>query len=200
MLGKVPVSRCCNNYSVLSDADLILLLKKEDHKAYKTLFDRYYRELYFFSMKYLKSKEQAQDSVQDIFYFLWDGRDTVDETKSLRAFLYTILRNRILNGIRRNKKEILTAFPDEESACGYAMEGTDNSEHEQKLAKNIISIIKRLSKRQQDIFVRKVLDDRNNKQVANELSISENTVKVHYQRSLKKIKATLQQLLADNVK
>lgn len=197
MLGKAQVNRRCSDYSVLSDADLILLLKKEDHKAYKTLFDRYYRELYFFSMKYLKSKAQAQDSVQDIFFFLWDGRDTLDETKSLRALLYTILRNRILNGIRKNKKEILTAFPDEGDACGYSMEGTDNSENEQKLTKNIISIIKRLSKRQQDIFVRKVFNNRNNKQVANELSISENTVKVHYQRSLKKIKATLQ-LLTDS--
>lgn len=197
MLGKVPVSRRCNDYSVLSDADLILLLKKEDHKAYKTLFDRYYRELYFFSVKYLKSKAQAQDSVQDIFYFLWDGRDTLDEAKSLRAFLYTILRNRILNGIRKNKKEILTAFPDDDSACGYSMDEADSSQNEQKLTKSINYIIRSLSKRQQDIFVRKVFDDRNNKQVANELSISENTVKVHYQRSLKKIKATLKQLLAD---
>ncbi len=173
--------------------ELVLALKSSDHDALKKLYDQFYLDLYYFALKYLRNKALAEDAVQDTFIVIWDERFRVDANKSIRAFLFTILKNQILNIIRKYKKEILTAFENQISVPvpTYPDEESMNQGKGLKITEVIMKVVERLPERQKEIFIKKVLDGNKNNQVANDLAISENTVKVHYQRSLKTIKAYL---------
>jgi RNA polymerase sigma-70 factor (family 1) len=173
-----------------SDEMLMELVQSGDRNAYNILFRRYYKDLYAFAYRYFRSKPHAEDAVQDIFVMLWEKRNRFDEKKSLRGFLYTSLKNHILNTIRKKNRELLDAFEEETAAINDSDEIQETSP-DSDLIRQIFKGIHSLSDRKQEIFCRKVLDGCNNEQVASQLSISTNTVKVHYNRSLKILRAYL---------
>ena len=51
-------------------------------------------------MRFLKSREYAEDIFQDAFAVVWQGRRFINPDASFSAYLYTIVRNRILNQLR----------------------------------------------------------------------------------------------------
>jgi RNA polymerase sigma-70 factor (ECF subfamily) len=173
-----------------SDEKLMSMMQLGDRTAYEILFRRYYMDLYAYAYRYFQSKHHAEDAVHDIFVMLWEKRNRFDENKSLRGFLYTSLKNYILNTIRKKNRELLDAFETELVQNDDTVE-TSEPVHNPDLIKQIFNGIQSLTERKREIFYKKVLDGSNNEQVANELSISINTVKVHYNRSLKIIRAYL---------
>ena len=91
----------------LNDPELAIKIKKGDHKAFKEFFDRYNAFLLNYLMKRGTAKEAAKDLVQQAFVMIWEKRDEIDETKSLRAFLFRIAYTRMLNLFRDHSKFVL---------------------------------------------------------------------------------------------
>ena len=48
-------------------------------------------------------EEEAKDLVQDLFFYIWDHADSLLIKTSLKAYLFTSLRNRCLNALRDRK-------------------------------------------------------------------------------------------------
>ncbi len=74
-------------------------------EAFKTLFNRYYKKLYHFSLGLLKSREDAEEMVHDVFVKVWENRTNLKEALSFNAYLLTIARNRIYNQLRQKQYE-----------------------------------------------------------------------------------------------
>lgn len=87
------------------EADLIVSLREGDMKAFSELFDRYAKRLYHFAIGYLKSVEESEEIVQDVFLKIWNNREEISLLKSFEAYLFTIAKNGILNTIRKSKSE-----------------------------------------------------------------------------------------------
>lgn len=88
-----------------SEAKFILTLRAGDVKAFSELFDRYGKRLYFFAKGYLKSEEDAEEIVQEVFMKIWNNREELTAERSFEAYLFTIAKNGILNTIRKSKSE-----------------------------------------------------------------------------------------------
>jgi RNA polymerase sigma-70 factor (ECF subfamily) len=87
------------------DADLIFALKEGSQKAFNQIFDRYAKRLYHFAIGYLKSVEESEEIVQEVFLKIWNNREEISLIKSFEAYLFTIAKNGILNTIRKSKSE-----------------------------------------------------------------------------------------------
>lgn len=85
-----------------SDEYLLSLLGKGDEQAFTIIYQRYHKLLYVVAYKYLKNDCSAKDSVQQIFYRLWESRSVLIINMNLRNYLYTMLKNHLLNEIRNN--------------------------------------------------------------------------------------------------
>jgi len=85
---------------------LIRRLKLGDEKAFKRVFDSYYKQLYAVALNYLHNKELAEDAVQEVFVKLWNYRAKLDPAQSLEGFLFTLIKNHVLSMIRANKRRI----------------------------------------------------------------------------------------------
>ena len=57
-----------------TEKQLLSQIKKSHVGAYESVFDLYYRDLYFFARKFLENKEVAEEIVQDVFIALWENR------------------------------------------------------------------------------------------------------------------------------
>jgi len=113
------------DYSTLSDMDLIELLRSSDHAAFNVLFVRYSVILYTFSYKKVRDKESAKDLIQSVYTDLWQKRSSINIKGEFRAYLFTMLKNRILNEFRHQK--ISQRFVDNFQA--YINNAEDNTDH-----------------------------------------------------------------------
>ena len=169
---------------------LVLRLIGGDEDAFCELYAAYKNRLIYFAMRFLKSREYAEDVFQDAFTVVWQSRRFIDPDASFSSYLYTIIRNRLLNQLRdaANEEKL------KESILSQALDYTDDTKREVMLndLKFIISrALEQLTPRQREIFEMSREAQLSHKETAGELVISVNTVQEHISSSLKIIRTYL---------
>ena len=84
----------------ISEKKIINRIVEGDIKQFEILFREYYQSLCQFATKYVKNIEQSEEVVQDTFYNIWKNKEKLNITTSLKAYLYTAVRNNCLQLIR----------------------------------------------------------------------------------------------------
>lgn len=85
--------------------ELIHRIRSDDRDAFRTLFHVYYPALHRFARGLLGDPEDADDVIQDVFFRLWRNRRDLGEQGSIRSYLFTGIRNRALDLLRRRRRE-----------------------------------------------------------------------------------------------
>lgn len=88
------------------DALLMQRVRDGDAASLRLLYDRHSPALAAFAERILGNRAEATDIVHDIFVSLWDGSAQFRRDASLRAWLYTIARNKAIDRLRRSGREI----------------------------------------------------------------------------------------------
>jgi RNA polymerase sigma factor (sigma-70 family) len=84
----------------LSDHELLLLIKQEDQRAFDSIYQKYWQDLYNTAYKRSRDKEQCRDIVQNVFIDLWARRSEL-VIENLPAFLHTAVRFQVFKEITR---------------------------------------------------------------------------------------------------
>ena len=179
---------CADNFS--EERSLILRLIEGDEDAFCELYATYKNRLIYFAMRFLKSREYAEDVFQDAFTVVWQSRRFINPDASFSSYLYTILRNRILNQLRNAANEEKL----KESILSQALDYTEDTKREVMLndLKSLIShALQQLTPRQREIFEMSREAQLSHKEIADKLGISVNTVQEHISTSLKLIRTYL---------
>lgn len=163
-------------------------LKSGDEQAYEKIYLFYHKRLYSFAFKYLKSKELAEDAVHDTFIKLWEHRQNI--TTSIKGFLFTSVRNHVMNMIRNNRKKVLKHIQLENQKTPR-LNKTDEkilySEYQKILARGL----NELPDGKKEIFKLKSVQGLTNQEIADKLDISIHTVKSQYYQASKFIREYL---------
>ena len=82
-------------------------LKNGDGKAFTRIYNKYLQQLHLYAVKIVEDMETTEDIVHDLFTKLWENRGKIDITTSLKAYLYSSIRNNCLKhlehiNLRRN--------------------------------------------------------------------------------------------------
>ena len=179
---------CADNFS--EERSLILRLIGGDEDAFCELYATYKIRLIYFAMRFLKSREYAEDVFQDAFTVVWQSRRFINPDASFSSYLYTIMRNRILNQLRNAANEEKL----KESILSQALDYTEDTKREVMLndLKSLIShALQQLTPRQREIFEMSREAQLSHKEIADKLGISVNTVQEHISISLKLIRTYL---------
>ncbi len=170
-----------------TDTELVNLLIRDNETAFSELYVRYKDKLHYFCLSLLKSEEETNDIVQEIFIRLWESRIFINPDLSFSSFLYTIARNRILNYFRdmdidaKAKSILAQNKPVEEDVIESNLIYTEYQ--------NILKeAIEQLSPQRKKIFNMSRMDNLTHKEIAEQLGISVNTVQEHISESLRFIK------------
>ena len=85
---------------------LVKALKEGNQLAFSIVYKTYAAQTFSLAFKYLLNKELAEDAVQNLFLKLWLKKEEIDETKPINRYLFTMLKNDLLNTLRDSKKNI----------------------------------------------------------------------------------------------
>lgn len=110
------------------DILLLQLIKQDDEKAFKHLFDTYFVSLCHFMSLYLRDKQEIEELALSIFMNLWEGRADLTLKISFKAYLFQSARNRCLNALRDEKDTVPIEGGEE---YGYALAADTSVEMEE---------------------------------------------------------------------
>jgi len=179
-----------SKYSSFSDQELVALLREGDHAAYTEIYKRYWALLYRNARKMLHDEQETTDVVQEVFTLLWEKAPKLYLDHSLSAYLYSSVRNRIINIINRQKLKVnyvssLTAFLISGSSI------TDDTIRERELALQIEKEIALLPEKMRKIFELSRKAHLSYKEIAEKIDISEGTVKKQVYNAIKILRLKL---------
>jgi RNA polymerase sigma-70 factor (ECF subfamily) len=165
-------------------------LQKNNRKLFDQLFMDYYVDLSRFAFTYLKNKGLSEEIVQEIFISLWERRDNLNINTSVRAFLYTSVRNRALNYLRN---ENTRKSHENEFALEQATKTSDILDFclQEQLQYNIDDAVNSLPGQCQQIFKLSRYENLTYNEIAQELNISPKTVENQMGIALKKLRNKL---------
>lgn len=172
------------------EKSLVLELKQGNAKAFDQIFGFYGKRLYYFSLGYLKSKTEAEEVVQEVFYKIWKNRESINPGLSFKAYIFKIAFNHIQELFQRLTLE--NAYRHELIATGLSSnDELENRSNYQSLLELVDQLIARLPERQKEVLIRKRKYGHSMKEIANDLGISLKTAENHLTEALKKLKNNL---------
>lgn len=176
-----------------TDYELINGLKKDDHNSFQKLFELYSKPLFQFSISYLKSKEDAEGVVQEVFIKVWNKRKELKTDTSFKSYLFTIalnvIRKQFNNQSRQNelKHDILMDFSINKTTF-------DDKDDYQVLIDKLKELIQQMPEKRRQVFIRKKMDEKPLKEIARELDITTKTVEYHITEAMKFLKKEFEKL------
>lgn len=182
------------DYNCFSDEDLLSLLGQGDELAFTIIYQRYHKLLYVVAYKYLKNDCSAKDSVQQIFYRLWESRSVLIISMNLRNYLYTMLKNHLLNEIRNNYTAMEKNYELAQEKVEYEDDLLDNIE-KKEIEEQLYRAINDLPEQKKQVCLYKLRGNLSNLEIANKMGISVPTVKTHYAQAIKMLREHFNKLL-----
>ncbi|SFF38237.1 RNA polymerase sigma-70 factor [Sunxiuqinia elliptica] len=171
------------------DKDLVVQLKSNSSSAFQALFEKYSQRIYRFSLGYLKSTQEAEEIVQDVFLRVWKAREELLVERSFESYLFTIAKNTILNTIRKANYE--KAYLEYSSLHSNKNSLLDEELDFKELDRIYRRAIEKLPARRKEVYRLSRDNGLSNREIANELGISVKTVENQMTAALSAIKKEL---------
>ncbi len=159
----------------------------DDYQAFERIFKDTFKTLCNYSHKLVKSRQIAEEIVDDVFFNLWRNRKKIQITSSFQAYLLTSVRNKSLDNLRKLKHEKNTVL---ESAISVACKQSIAYEKLifEELTVHINAAVTRLPTQCRIIFLMSREQDLKYKEIAHALNISVKTVDTQMGRALKHLR------------
>lgn len=88
------------NYTILSDEQLLFLIQEDDQRAFDEVYSRFWRPLFGIAYSHLKEASASEDAIHDVFANLWANRHRL-EVRHFRNYLAISVKYIVLTSIKR---------------------------------------------------------------------------------------------------
>ncbi|UCG48919.1 MAG: RNA polymerase sigma factor [Phycisphaerales bacterium] len=177
-----------DKFKKLTDGQLLTRYIAGEEPAFRELVNRYKNSLYAFLKQFLNRHELIEDVFQETFVQLFTSRESFDETRPLRPWLFTIAANKAKDALRKWQRTaavpIGTIAESEDLSFDDMLNSlsADSTVPSEKLEKNetaarVGTIIANMPENLREILILAYFNGFSYKQMADILSIPIGTVK-----------------------
>ena len=161
---------------MLKDKVILSKIRAGDELIFRDLFTSHYSVLVHYADQFLNDLHIAEDMVQGVFIYLWENASKIQLTQSLKSYLFKAVKNACLNQLRAikvyDKHQLLYL---EASLLRLREEKHEDFD----FLEEVQQALQTLPEKMYQIFFLRFKEELSIKEIANNLSISENTVKSH---------------------
>lgn len=173
-----------------SDDELLCNLQNGNVDAFKVIYRRYWGILFKHALKMTKDEDESKDVVQEVFAVFYQKSLEMGLKSSLSGYLYTAVRNKILDSI--SKEKVKGNYL--ESLENFQSSGTNQTDHlirEKQLAFAIEKEVAQLPAKMRQVFELSRSEEKTYREIAKELAITDNTVKKQMGNALRILRLKL---------
>jgi RNA polymerase sigma-70 factor (ECF subfamily) len=171
----------------------------DDPLTFRRLFDAHAEALRRYARRIVRSRETAEDLVQEVFFRLWKGRDKVEMGPGIRAYLYVATRSHALNHLKHEQSTARAetlAFPHGITGDDLALgPDADRNLEIDDISRAIEQVLASMPPRQREVAALRLRHQLPTTAIAERLGISPRTVEVHVARATKALREQLPALL-----
>jgi RNA polymerase sigma-70 factor (ECF subfamily) len=164
-----------------------------DRDAFTELYNKYWEELFVRVARLIPVRDDASDIVQDIFLSLWNRREELEINSSAGAYLHTSARYKTINYIEKN----ITRQHYIEMLASLGERGEEDNPattlQRKELNEMLQGTIDKMPPKMKEVYLLSRQEQLSHREIAERLSISEETVKKHIQHALKLLKNAMGQ-------
>ena len=175
----------------IDEIQCIKELRNGSYQAFTQIYEAYADRLYSFVLKQLKNRSLTQDIVQDTFLRLWDNRSQLNSFGNLQAFIFTIAKHQVIDYFRKQVNEL--QFEDFMEYCEN--QATDVSPEDILLYDEFLQQLQQSKKvlSQRELEIYELCREKHIpiKQIAEQLDLSEQTVKNYLTSALKILRSEM---------
>lgn len=172
-----------SNLKNITDETLTYLINRGNKSAFQELFERYSGQIYHFALKYFRNQQEAEEVVQDVFLKIWEKRDGLDRSKSIKSFVFTVAVNTIYDSVRR--RNIENSYKDfAKNNFDFQSETTWHEVIYNEMLAKVEDVIHCLPNQQRRIFKLSRQKGLSNEEISIRLNISKRTVENQLYRAL----------------
>lgn len=161
----------------IEESVLLSRLANRDNEVFQWFFMRFYNCFVSFAMRYVKTKDAAEDVVQDVFYSLLSRPQLFPSVLSLKSWFYTAIHNKCLDLYRRDQLK--------QRYCDDLLHSEDfllmNNVLEEEVAWTLQNFLKQLPPRTREVY-NLVIQGYGNEDICKLLEMTMDAVKSHKKR------------------
>ncbi len=166
-----------------------------DALAFQELFHEHFGRLCSYARGILRDGDAAEEVVEDLFVWIWENREQWEVSSSVRAYLYTAVRNRALAQLRRERMrrrahDEVAAAPVPPGMAGPRA-AADAELEADELAALVERVIAALPERPREAFLLSRRHGLSHAEVAGVMEISVSTVEKHIVRAVAELRRAL---------
>lgn len=181
-----------DNYS--EDVRLWKRLLGDDRKALSEIFQKYYRPLLNYGLKLIPQEALVKDSIQELFYSMWEQRDNLSEVEYVRSYLYISLRRAIYRQSEIQQKRNKREHSYSEEFFQHVMDKEklmvmEEFKHEQK--QELKKALATLSTREKEVIFLKFYSGLSNTEIARIMEVNRQSVYNYMYRAIQAMKKFL---------
>lgn len=150
----------------------------------KSAFDWFVLHYHTLTVRFLTgvtgNEEASRDLAQNVFLKIWTGRNRIDESRSLKSYLFTIAKNDALNYLKSREIKYGTRLDDFTDYLDSSYIPDANVLLRDVLS-NIKTSVESMPEQRKKIFIMHRLEELKSEEIAEQLGISKRTVDKHIQ-------------------
>jgi RNA polymerase sigma-70 factor (family 1) len=181
--------------SASREADTALFIKAafEDNpgKGLELLFRRFYKPLCSHAVRFVYSKQIAEDLVSEVFFQFYRTKAYENITSSYTSYLFRAVRNECYTYVRREFGRTDSLETSIETTLSANQPQPDAEIHYNNLYLKVNDVIAKLPSQCQRVFLMSRFENKKYNEIAKELQISPKTVEVHISKALKQLRSAL---------
>lgn len=180
-----------SNAALLTDEQLITMIREGNREAFGELYDRYYKKVYHKCLSFTRNQEEAFDYAQESLMKAFDHLDTFRGQASFSTWLYTITHHHCLACLKKSSRISTTALSEqftegERSHIAIAHDDTaDRSEQETIM----YTLINHLPENEKTLLTLKYEQGESIEELQQKMGLNASAVKMRLKRSKEKLNA-----------
>ena len=162
-----------------------------NRETFESLYTRYVGKIFNYINSFIYDSDLAKDITQNTFLQLWDSRSNLDVNGNIEGYIYSIARNLLFREIRRLNIFKSYAIKVQETAKEEEESDIEENLSRDMIEQQILSLLAELPEARRRIFLMRWSKGLSNKEIPQELSISEKTVSTQIHRTISFLKSKM---------
>jgi len=174
-----------------NDDNFWLGLKQGDKEMFLALYKKYYHTLLFIGLKEMKDAQLVKDTIQQLFLYLWEKRETIQEANNVKCYLVTSFLRKLTTDWKKSKQAgilqvVWNSYPEDPQP--NPEEKLIRKDEQSHLFKLLMDRINELPNRQKELILLRFYEGLTYEEIVQRTGLSHRTVYNKIHEGLKKLK------------
>ena len=174
-----------------NDDNLWLGLRQGDKELFLALYKKYYHTLLFIGLKEMKDAQLVKDTIQQLFLYLWEKRETIQEASNVKCYLVTSFLRKLTTDWKKSKQAgvlqvVWNSYPEDPQP--NPEEKLIRKDEQSHLFKLLMDRINELPNRQKELILLRFYEGLTYEEIVQRTGLSHRTVYNKIHEGLKKLK------------